>query len=477
MNGSDARSKKKGPFTVISIVIVIIFTLTITFYLFWSDMNISREKAPDFEILTENVNITRLGDLEGNPVILHFTNIENPLCLECEKVLEEQVREISKAHEERSDLNVITINMRKNPYSERGDELVRKWWGINVTWIWLEDGEPFPVSGKYTDYWSLSGGSVNPTILLLDEDLYVVGIYHVYQMGKGEIDGVVTSDRIIGKIEKIEQGEWEGVEGERAALGSGSVLGMFMLGVVTSFSPCSIALLFSVFTFMFSRRREQGSSQTEGSTTTSKGAREGFLAGSAFVLGMAAVFFIMGILIARLGVFVQGARYFDIAAGIILLILGVNNVFSITELLQDVKERFFTGRKRRTDVRTGLSFKERVIDGLGTVFVRSPVGGAFLLGIFFSLGWAPCAVSLVLPVVVWMMAQDIPLFVGGLLFFFFGLGHGIIIIPLSVGTSSFSARLAQRFVNAAKWTRIIFGIMVIAMGVIFSLRFFGVKLW
>ncbi len=111
------------------------------------------------------------------------------------------------------------------------------------------------------------------------------------------------------------------------------------------------------------------------------------------------------------------------------------------------------------------------------VFHRFPIVGAFLLGIFFSLGWAPCAVSLVLPVVVWIISQDISVITGGLLFFVFGIGHGLLFIPLSIGSSSFSAKMTQRYVSLGKWVKIVFGAMVVIMGLIFAIRIFGFRIW
>ncbi len=461
----------------VATVLAVIFLIGVVFYMFWSDIRTEKELAPDFELTMPDGNLTTLRELSGSPILLHITNIENPICMECEKELKEQVLELQKAKESEPELTIITINMRKNIYSEPGYQLVKEWWGTNVSWTWIEDPEPFRIAGDYIEYWSIGSESANPTLLLLDQEQYVVGIYHIYQMGKGKVYGVMTSEKLNEKVEKVSSGDWEGVEGQKSAVGTGSVGGMFVLGIITSFSPCSIALLFTVFTFILSSR-VKGKGPSVGPI---KGIspKEGLIIGVSFVFGMALVFFILGLFIANLGVFLHGARFFDLAAGALLVVLGLNNIFSLTEVLSDLKGKLFRS-KAESEVKEeegSRSLKERSIERIKGVFTRSPALGAFLLGVFFSLGWAPCAVSLVLPVVVWILSQDVSTLMGGLLFFVFGIGHGLIFIPLAVGTSSFSGKMTQRFVSAGKWVKIVFGAIVIIMGIIFALRFFGIKLW
>ena len=469
---------KSKIFPIIASILLVIFILGIVGYLFWSDIRTEKEMAPDFDIDVTDVNATSLRDLSDDPVLLHFTSIENPICLECEVELKEQVLEINELAADESNITIITINMRKNQYSGPGYELVQEWWGVNVTWIWIEDHEPFRISGDYVDYWSIGSESANPTILLLDDDQYIVGIYHVYQMGKGKVDGIQTSEEMKEKVEKIRNDEWVGVEGQKSSIGGGSFIGMFVLGIITSFSPCSIALLFTVFTFIISSRKVSRDVE-EQQDRKDKASKEGFLIGISFVLGMAIIFFILGLFIAQAGVFLQGARYFDLGAGTILMILGLNNVFSLTDRIGDIKDSVMGGRTRKENdnQEQKMTLKERSVLGLKGIFTRSPIVGAFLLGIFFSLGWAPCAVSLVLPVVVWILSQDISMIMGGLLFFVFGIGHGMIFIPLAVGTRSFSARLTQRFVRTGNIVKVVFGILVVMMGLIFIIRFFGIKFW
>ena len=108
---------------------------------------------------------------------------------------------------------------------------------------------------------------------------------------------------------------------------------------------------------------------------------------------------------------------FYLIAGIVLIILGINIFKPLTELLK-IKD------KSETD--------PKIMDKGRNLFIKiskkSIYIGAFFLGILFSIGWAPCAISLMMPVFILILAQKIPILTGGLLLFVFGLGHGIPII-------------------------------------------------
>ena len=111
-----------------------------------------------------------LSDYRGEVVLLHITNIENPLCRECEHALNAQTSELSLLKQKDPGIKIITLNVRKNPYSKDGRTLAEAWWNINVTWPWIEDFEPYPLTSKYIDYSTLEGGFANPTLILIDKE-------------------------------------------------------------------------------------------------------------------------------------------------------------------------------------------------------------------------------------------------------------------------------------------------------------------
>jgi cytochrome c-type biogenesis protein len=132
-------------------------------------------------------------------------------------------------------------------------------------------------------------------------------------------------------------------------------------------------------------------------------------------------------------------------------------------------------RKSQSDKSSSVMMKGQNI--FSKLSKKSIYLGAFFLGILFAIGWAPCALSLMMPVFILTLSQKISILMGGLLLFVFGLGHGVPIIPLCTVTSSIRGRLGNKYVSAGKWMQRIFGIIIIAIGVIMAIRFWGIKFW
>jgi cytochrome c-type biogenesis protein len=425
--------------------------------------------APDFNITDRSGSTFALSDLKGDPAIIHITNIEIPICRECEKDLRSQVSELAKLKAAYPDTQIITINLRKNPYSMDGRSLVQKWWQVNISWPWTEDLEPYKIAGKYIDYWDVRGGFSNPTLLLIDKQGKIAGIYHVYRVGEGDIDGVQSAETLHNKLEELRRSEWSGLDGEISQQ-SVSVLGMFILGIVTSLAPCSIALMIAVFSYVMTIRRKD--EYLRKSTSTS---REGFMIGVAFTLGMAMVFFVLGLFISQAGVFVRDSRFFDLLAGGIMIILGISNIKPLGELLEPAISLM---RRNQQEVHVnGEGLIQRSVKASIWLFKYSAFIGAFSLGVFFALGWAPCALSMVFPVLIWLASQNVTPLAGGMMLFVFGLGHGVPIIPISTFSRAVGGRIGDKYIHIGKWTTKFFGLLVIAVGVVYAARYFGFALW
>lgn len=462
------RSLIKGS-SCLSIIFALVSAL---FYCSFPGSSGDASEAPDFQAVDLDGRSLSLSDYLGEAMILHITNIENPLCRECEQALHAQTSELEKLKQKDQSVKVVTLNIRKNPYSKDGRSLAESWWKINVSWPWVEDFEPYPLTGKYIDYSTLEGGFANPTLIMIDKEGKVAGLYHVYQLGKGEIDGIQSADSLYGDLKRIERGEASGFKGA-ASRQSVNYLGMFVLGIVTSLSPCSMALLLAMFSYVMTARRKE--EYLRRSTSASK---EGLMIGVAFTLGMAAVFFVVGLFLSDIGVFIRQARFFDLAAGLMMLVLGINIFKPLSEIIEPVRSRL-SFRKADPDdppaERKGIM--ERLVHISMDLFQYSAFIGAFTLGVFFALGWAPCAVSLVFPVLIWLISQNVTPLAGGMMLFVFGVGHGVPVIPIATFSRAVGGQIGEKYISAGKWVTKVFGLAVIVIGLIYATRYFGFRLW
>jgi cytochrome c-type biogenesis protein len=427
-----------------SIILLIILLLSFCHPSIGNDENY----APFFSSVTVDGKNFSLNDCKGNVTILHIQNFENPLCIECEKEMRDQIIELAKISEEKiENITIVTINIRKNYASEDGKTLAEKWYKINLTWYWIEDFPPYSIANLYSKYYTVDGAFANPTILLINQSLVVIRVYHIYCMGKGEIDGLQKAESLLEDAKKILAGEFDIIN--KKSENKITFFGMFILGIITSFSPCSLALLISMISYVFAAKSD-GNFKKE--------ALIGLGAGISFTLGLSIIFFIIGIMISSIGFFVSISSLFYLIAGIILLILGIN-------IFKPLKTEF------------GGQFKERGINFFGKLSSKSLFLGAFFLGIIFAVGWAPCAISLVLPVFILVMTQKATLLIGGMLLFAFGIGHGLPVIFLTTATRGMKARIGSAYIKAGKIIEKVFAVAIIVIAFLFILRYFGINFW
>jgi len=414
--------------------------------------------APDFTGIDTEGNTVTLSDYRGEVVILHFTGLETPLCLECEQEMKDQLKELESLESTANNISIITINIRKNAYSESGKDIAEDEYKIKISWPWLEDFSPYPIGTLYFDYWTVDGSFSNPTLVLIDHNQSIVGVYNVYCIGKGSIDGVQSAQSLADDAEKILSGEWNITDVETSESSVG-FLGMFALGIITVLSPCSIALLISMISYVGATQGKQRGIKEESFL--------GFKIGIAFTLGMSIIFFLMGLLLSYIGFFIEISTVFYLIAGIILFILGVNIIKPLKDTLSGLKK---SGKETGGIMEKGGKIYEKISK-------KSLILGGFFLGIFFAIGWAPCAVSLIFPVFILVLTQKTGLLMGGMLLFVFGIGHGIPIIPLTTLTRGLRAKIGNAYVAAGKIVEKVFAGVIIVIAVIFILRYFGFRLW
>ena len=415
--------------------------------------------ASDFTAVDENGIEFSLSDYTGNVTLIHITGLETPLCIECEEEMIGQLEQLEILSESNDDVKIITLNIRKNPYSTTGKSIAEQTYGINISWNWVEDFEPFQFAGIYQEYWTYNGAFSNPTIIVIDTNQSIIGVYNIYTLGKGKIDGIQTSESLNQDIQQIKSGEWGEFKGGTYNEGI-TFIGIFILGIITALSPCSIALLVAMISYVGSLQKQDEKENMK------KYSMQGIWIGIVFTLGMAFVFFIFGLIISSVGVFVEISTMFYLISGVVLIILGINVFKPIKEIISYKK---------------GSKTSSQVMDKGKNIFLnlskKSIYLGAFFLGVLFSIGWAPCAMSLMMPVFILTLSQKISIIMGGLLLFVFGLGHGVPIIPLCAVTSSVRGKLGNKYVTAGKWMQRIFGIIIIVIGVVMAIRFWDINLW
>jgi len=414
--------------------------------------------APDFMVVDSEGNTVSLSDCRGEVVFLHFMGLETPLCLECEQEMKDQLRELETLDSIANNISIITVNIRKNPYSESGKDIAEDDFKINVSWPWVEDFSPYPLGSLYFDYWTVDGSFSNPTIVLIDHNQSIVGVYNVYCIGKGPIDGVQSAQSLADDAEKILSGEWNMTDIETSESSVG-FLGMFVLGIVTALSPCSIALLISMISYVGATQEKQRGVKDESFL--------GFKIGIAFTLGMSIIFFLMGLLLSYIGFFIEISTVFYLIAGSILFIMGVNIIKPLKGILSGLKK---SGKETGGIMEKGGKIYEKISK-------KSLIFGGFFLGIFFAMGWAPCAISLIFPVFILVLTQKTGLLMGGMLLFVFGIGHGIPIIPLTTLTRGLRAKIGNAYFSAGKIVEKVFAGVIIVIAVVFILRYFGFRLW
>jgi cytochrome c-type biogenesis protein len=231
-----------------------------------------------------------------------------------------------------------------------------------------------------------------------------------------------------------------------------------------------------MFSYVMTARRKD-----EYLRKTASASKEGFMIGIAFTLGMAAVFFIVGFFLSDIGVFIRQARFFDLAAGLLMIILGINIIKPIGEIIEPVRSRLSFGRGNSGAIGETIEEKKGIMERLVSVsmnlFRYSAFIGAFTLGVFFALGWAPCAVSLVFPVLIWLISQDVTPLGGALMLFVFGVGHGVPVIPIATFSRAVGGQIGEKYIAAGKHITKIFGLAVIVIGLIYAVRYLGFKMW
>jgi len=218
-----------------------------------------------------------------------------------------------------------------------------------------------------------------------------------------------------------------------------SILLVFAAGLLSFLSPCVLPLIPSYLGILGGTRFEEFN-------------RRRFIFPAVFfIFGFSAVFIVMSIIMSATFLLMGGAAvYVRTAAGIVVIILGLNVLFDFIAVLNYEKRLHLAGKYR------GL-------------------GGTFLAGAAFGAGWTPC-IGPVLAGVLFLAGQGGKAGIAALYLAVYSLGLGI---PFLLAAAFF-----DRFLVTAKWFRTrlpliqkISGVLLILIGfLILSGRFFALNI-
>ena len=262
---------------------IFLLALSMMFLTFGTQSQVGEKIRPaaDFVATDQNGHNFSLSDFRGRIVVLHVTQLENPLCLECESSIVDELREIKNlADGGDPGIVVVTLNLRKAFGPEPGWQWHRKTMGSML----LGDGSRNPIrtlsertiwsTGKLTGLFQTRRCSS-----LTDNRTLPQSIMSMWSGEALRMESRARSDRVgIGDDHIWTLGDRMLDATSQTDLGMTSIIG---LGIITSFSPCSLALLFTMMMYI-------GSAGGRGSNgeTPRKEMLGTFGIGAAFTLGM-----------------------------------------------------------------------------------------------------------------------------------------------------------------------------------------------
>lgn len=187
--------------------------------------------------------------------------------------------------------------------------------------------------------------------------------------------------------------------------------GTFLAGLLSFLSPCVLPLVPPYLCFLAGMTLEDMTGETETKAQSGRVMR----AAIAFVLGFSTVFVALGATATTIGG-ALGAYldYFAMAAGIVIIILGLHflGIFRIGYLFREA--RFHVAAK--------------------------PAGmvGAYIVGLAFAFGWTPC-VGPILAAILLLAGSEDSVQQGALLLFIYSLGIGLPFLAAALAIKPFMA--------------------------------------
>jgi cytochrome c-type biogenesis protein len=212
-----------------------------------------------------------------------------------------------------------------------------------------------------------------------------------------------------------------------------SIFIAFAAGLVSFLSPCVFPVIPSYLTYI------GGISLSE--LEVSRRGRALLLVNSLlFVLGFTAVFTLLGVFFSGVGIALSGInRYINIAAGVVVIVLGLNFIFDFWKLL-NLEKRFH--------------------------FSRRPNGvlGSLLLGMAFGAGWTPC-IGPILASILFLASGSGAVGQGALLLLIYSFGLGLPFIIAGIFIASFQ-RMFSKVSRHLQAIKVGSGIFLVLIGIL-----------
>jgi cytochrome c biogenesis protein CcdA len=219
-------------------------------------------------------------------------------------------------------------------------------------------------------------------------------------------------------------------------------VGLFLYGIATFLSPCSIALISVYLVYV---------------AGLSGSIRRAVVIGCSFVAAMCLVFFVLGYAVSSLiPIDLASSRFFFGLSGVLLILFGLSNL-RLLEKLNLIRY-----------AEESLAEQANILKlaALTRLPKYNYVIGSFLFGTIISLALGPCSLSLVLPAILLsLFSAPTPLH-GGYLLFMFGLGHSLPVVFLSVALATARREVNKRMIAAGNWVTKLFGPAFIGIGLI-----------
>ncbi|WP_273760113.1 cytochrome c biogenesis CcdA family protein [Bartonella sp. ML70XJBT.G] len=219
-----------------------------------------------------------------------------------------------------------------------------------------------------------------------------------------------------------------------------STVGVFFAGALSFLSPCVLPLVPPYLCYMAGIGIDDFRSEKhQGKTFIRWGLLSSVIA---FVLGFTTVFIALGASASTIGKFIGYYRdWFAIAAGIIIIIFGLNflGLFKIAVLFREAR------------------FQTRGM----------PAGplGAYVIGLAFAFGWTPCIGPILGPVITLAGTKE-TVGEGAFLLGVYALGLGVPFILAALFSSSFMRFLGAFRIHLGKVEKVI-GLFLVMSGILF----------